>query len=134
MFKDRHYLAKAVAVAVVVFGLLTLKEGGSVLFFDGEARRAAGNYVPFVLWFNFVTGFFYIVTGIALWRDLEWGFALAFTVWTASLVVSGFFASHVAGGGAYEQRTVVAMSLRTGVLTVMLLAAYWQLKRRRERL
>ncbi|WP_303908624.1 hypothetical protein [Thiohalomonas denitrificans] len=125
------YLVRAIAIAAVVFGLLTLKEGGGVLF-DGETQRAAGDYVPFVLWFNFLTGFFYIFIGIALWRDMASGFALAFSVWVASLVVFGLLALHIAGGGAYEERTIVAMSLRSAVLTVIAIATYWQLKQRRK--
>jgi len=31
-----------------LFGLMTLREGGAVLFVDGAARVAAGDYVPFV--------------------------------------------------------------------------------------
>lgn len=46
-----------VTVIAIVFGLLTIKSGGSVLFVDGTAREDAGNYVPFVLWFNFLAGF-----------------------------------------------------------------------------
>ena len=48
-----------ISAVAVVFGLLTIKSGGSVLFIDGVDRQAAGNYVPFVLWFNFIAGFFY---------------------------------------------------------------------------
>ncbi len=34
------------------------------LLFDGEAARtAAGAYVPLVLWFNFIAGFAYVITG-----------------------------------------------------------------------
>ena len=58
------------AIVAVVFGLLTMKSGGSVLFIDGEARRAAGHYVDFVVWFNFVAGFLYGVTGI--WLEKRW--------------------------------------------------------------
>jgi hypothetical protein len=42
-----------VAFIAMLFGILTVKSGGSVLFIDGIAREEAGNYVPFVLWFNF---------------------------------------------------------------------------------
>lgn len=31
---------------IVLFGFVTLKEGGSVLFFDGIARQEAGAFVP----------------------------------------------------------------------------------------
>lgn len=56
-----------VSLFAILFGLLTLKEGGFVLFFDGPAREAAGSYVPFVLWFNFSAGFAYVAAGIGLW-------------------------------------------------------------------
>ena len=45
---------KVLAAVAVAFGLMTLKEGGAVLFVDGAGRQAAGSYVPFVLWFNFL--------------------------------------------------------------------------------
>ncbi|HCF2751418.1 TPA: hypothetical protein NIB35_006709, partial [Pseudomonas aeruginosa] len=59
-----HWLISLLAIG---FGLLTLREGGAVLFVDGAARQAAGHYVPFVLWFNFLAGFAYIVAGVGLW-------------------------------------------------------------------
>lgn len=34
------------ATFLILFGLLTIKEGGSVLFFDSTAKVDAGNYVP----------------------------------------------------------------------------------------
>ena len=57
----------AISLVAVGFGLLTIKEGGTILFGDAAARAAAGNYVPFVLWFNFVAGFAYVFAGIELW-------------------------------------------------------------------
>ena len=46
------------------FGALTIKSGGAVIFIDGPARVAAGNYLNFVVWFNFIGGFFYILAGL----------------------------------------------------------------------
>ncbi len=54
--ETRGYLIWTISLVAIAFGLLTLKEGGSVLFGDTAARTAAGHYVPFVLWFNFVAG------------------------------------------------------------------------------
>lgn len=59
---------RAISPIAVGFGLLTIKQGGTILFGDATMRAAAGNYVPFVL-----------------------------------------------AAGACEQRTVIAMSLRTPV-------------------
>ena len=60
-------------VITVIFGLLTIKSGGSVLFVDGVAREEAGNYVPFVLWFNFLSGFAYLIAGAGLFMQKALG-------------------------------------------------------------
>ncbi len=104
--------AIALAVLAGLFGLLTLKSGGEVLFIDGAGREAAGNYLPFVVWFNFLAGFVYIVgaVGLALWRS--WITPLAFAVAVLTIAVFIAFGIHILMGGAYETRTVGAMSLR----------------------
>lgn len=118
-----------VSVFALLFGLLTLKEGGSVLFIDGEARRAAGNYVPFVLWFNFLAGFAYIVAGTGLWFRQRWAAWLAFLIAGATLVVFSAFGIYVLSGGAFELRTVIAMSLRVTVWALIAVVGYRALVR-----
>lgn len=106
---------RLLAVVAVAFGVLTLKSGGAVLFIDGEARAAAGDYVGFVLWFNFLAGFAYIVAGLGLWFHwLPCAPRLAALIAAATLLVFAAFGVHVLAGGAYEIRTVVAMSIRSG--------------------
>jgi len=112
------------SIIAVVFGILTIKSGGSVLFIDGEARRAAGNYVDFVLWFNFSAGFFYVATGIGIWLKKAWAPAAAITIAALTLLVFAAFGIHIFYGGEYEQRTVAAMTLRSVVWIVIAITAY----------
>lgn len=114
------------AVVAISFGLLTIREGGAVLFFDGPAHAAAGNYVPFVLWFNFLAGFAYVITGIGLWMRRRWAVALAVAIAAATALTFAAFAAHVYFGGAFEQRTLMAMSLRTLVWVAIAVVA-WRL-------
>ncbi len=72
----------------VIFGVMTIKSGGSVLFINGEARQAAGNYVDFVLWFNFLAGFFYVATGIGIWLEKAWAAKVAITLAVLTLLFS----------------------------------------------
>ena len=102
-----------VSVFAILFGLLTLKEGGAVIFADGTARTAAGNYVPFVLWFNFSAGFLYIAAGIGLWRMRPWSGRLSVLIATLTLLVFTAFGVHAFLGGAYELRTIIVMILRS---------------------
>jgi len=109
----KKFWPRAIAVVAVLFGLLTIKEGGMTLSGDEAAVEAAGNYVPFVLWFNFVAGFAYVVAGVGLWLQQRWAVWLAAAIAVATAITFAAFGAHVHSGGAYEQRTVVAMTLRT---------------------
>ncbi|TVO67827.1 hypothetical protein [Sedimenticola selenatireducens] len=111
----------------ILFGLLTLKEGGPVLFFDGPARRAAGHYVPFVLWFNFIAGFGYVIAGVGLWMQKCWALWLIIMIATATALTFAALEGHIYVGGAYESRTLFAMGLRTLVLTAVSVIAWRQL-------
>lgn len=117
------------ALVAVAFGLLTLKEGGTILFGDASARAAAGNYVPFVLWFNFLAGFAYVMAGVGLWMQRRAAAWLALAIVVATALVFVAFGAHVYGGGAYEPRTVIAMSLRTLVWAAIAAIAWLRLLR-----
>ncbi len=117
-------------IIAVIFGIMTIKSGGSVLFFDGEARQAAGNYVDFVLWFNFLAGFFYVATGIGLWLEKAWAPTAAITIAALTLLVFAAFGLHILNAGEYEQRTVIAMSIRTLLWVTIAFTCWRQLLRR----
>lgn len=129
--RQRGFRIWAISLVAAGFGLLTIKEGGTILFGGEAARAAAGNYVPFVLWFNFVAGFAYVVTGIGLWLQQRWAVWLAVAIAAATAFTFAAFGVHVYSGEAYEQRTVIAMSLRTLVWVTIATLAWRQLVRRR---
>lgn len=106
---------KAAAVVAIVFGLLTVFSGGQALFGSTEARAAVGDAVPFVLWFNFVAGFAYIVAGIGLFLRHSGAVWLSIGIFVTTFLVMLTFGLHIWQGGAYEIRTVGAMILRAGV-------------------
>ena len=126
---DKIWLRLA-AVVAVAFGLLTIKEGGTILFGDEAVRAAAGNYVPFVLWFNFMAGFAYVIAGAGLWMRQRWAAWLAVAIVAATALAFAAFGAHVVSGGAYEQRTLIAMSLRTLVWAAIAAIAWRRLLRR----
>lgn len=119
---------RVAAVIGALFGLMTIREGGAVLFFDGPARQAAGDFVPFVLWFNFLAGFAYVVAGVGLWRRRRWATFAASGIAAATLIVFAAFALHVFSGGAYEFRTVIAMALRSSIWALIAAIGWWQLR------
>jgi uncharacterized membrane protein (DUF2068 family) len=112
-----------ISLVAIGFGLLTIKEGGTILFGDEVARAAAGSYVSFVVYFNFLAGFAYVVAGAGLWRGHRWALWLGIAIALASLFVFAALVVHINSGGAYEKRTVIALSLRILVwLTISAIA------------
>lgn len=128
--RQRGFRVWTISLVAALFGLLTIKEGGMVLFGDEAARTAAGNYVPFVLWFNFLSGFAYVIAGIGLWLQQRWAVWLAVAIAAAIALTFAAFGVHAYSGGAYEQRTVIAMSLRTLIWTVIATLAVQAVRRK----
>lgn len=112
----RRSRAPAIAAAIAVtFGLLTIVSGGRALFGGVDM----GAVVPFVLWFNFLAGFAYVLAGIGLWRGTRWAPMLSLGIAVATVAVFAAFLWHVGSGGAWEARTMGAMILRSGVWMVI---------------
>ncbi|MFZ1547969.1 MAG: hypothetical protein WAT12_12865 [Candidatus Nitrotoga sp.] len=61
--QQNRFFIRAISLATIGFWLLTIKTGSSILFSDKIARIKAGKYAPFVLWFNFFSGFTNIIPG-----------------------------------------------------------------------
>lgn len=107
---------RLIAIVAVIFGAMTLFSGGTALFGGAQAKALAGNAVPFVVWFNFLSGAVYIMAGIGIAMGKPWAGTLAAALSAAILAVFGFLIFHILAGGAFEIRTLGAMTFR---------AAFW---------
>ena len=101
-----HHIA---GVAAIAFGLLTLISGGSALF----GLVDMGAVVAFVLWFNFLAGFAYVIGGLLLMTGHRLALPVALPILIATATVFAVFGWRVFAGDAFEMRTVGAMTLRT---------------------
>ncbi len=114
-----------IAALATIFGVATLMSGGTALFGGAAGRAFAGEAVPFVLWFNFLAGFAYILAGVAIWRQSRLAFLFALAIAAATLLVFALFVVAVASGVAHEARTFGAMTLRSAFW----LAVAWIVRR-----
>lgn len=115
-------------IVAMIFGVATIFSGGTALFGPSGAREMLGAIVPFVLWFNFLSGVLYVAAGYGLMRERMWAVPLSILLaGTISLVLAAF-ALHVAGGGAYEMRTVGALILRASFWIAVAILARKSLK------
>lgn len=102
-----------VAIAAIGFGIMTVLTGGRALFGSLESRVGFGNVVPFVLWFNFLAGFVYVVAGAGLLLCRRWAVYISLFLAISTILVFVAFCIQVIGGGAFERRTVGALTIRS---------------------
>jgi len=114
----------AVAVVAAVFGVLTVFSGGSVLFGPTQAQKAAGAIVPFVVWFNFLAGFAYLVAAFGIWMIRDWALGLSVFIAVATAGVAMVFGYQVSQGIGFEMRTVGALAFRFVVWAAIALALF----------
>ena len=110
---------RVAGVAAIAFGSLTLISGGSALF----GAVDMGAVVPFVLRFNFIAGFAYVIGGLLLMIGHRLALPVALIILIATAAVFAAFGWRVLAGDAFEMRTVGAMTLRTLFWAVMVWVA-----------
>ena len=119
--QKRPLMITVAGIVALVFGAATLFSGGSVILVDGPARVAAGNYIPFVVWFNFLAGFFYIAAGIGLLLWKKWAVQLSTIIAMSTIVTFVILGIYIMQGNQYEMRTVAAMTLRSTIWSAIAL-------------
>ncbi|MCB9062342.1 MAG: hypothetical protein H6622_12550 [Halobacteriovoraceae bacterium] len=111
--KREKIIALIFGLLAIGFGAMTIKSGGFALFGGIEGKEFAGKYVPFVLWFNFIAGFFYVISGIGITLRTKWALKISFALAILTSLVFIAFGVHTFLGNPYEMRTVGAMTVRT---------------------
>ncbi len=127
---DKTIVIWILASIAVIFGVLTLIAGGQVLF-GGSLYQQSGNYVLFVVWFNFLAGFAYLIAGSGIWMRQGWAVWLSLAIAVATIIIFTAFGIHIFKGGGYEARTVGAMSLRSIVWILIFVFSYREMFRRK---
>lgn len=111
-----------IALLILIFGFATIISGGKALFTD-IGLKTRGNILPLVLWFNFIAGFLYILTGVLTFRLISCAKKLSILLAITNVGVLIYLLNHIYQGGLYETRTLIAMSFRT--IFWILLAVYF---------
>jgi len=86
---------RVAAGVAIVFGLLTIVSGGRALFGGPAAEAAVGDAIPFVLWFNFLSGFVYVLAGIGIALGRRWPVMLSIGLAAAIAAVFALFGIYV---------------------------------------
>lgn len=111
--KKNKTIATILGLLAIVFGVLTIKSGSFALFGGVAGRQFAGKYVSFVLWFNFIAGFLYVITGVGVTLRKRWSYSFSGILASSTLFVFTAFGILISTGIDFEMRTVGAMFVRS---------------------
>ncbi|MDA3953544.1 MAG: hypothetical protein PF485_07845 [Bacteroidales bacterium] len=121
-----------IAVALTIFGLLTLFLSSSVIFDLFGIREKEGNYVLIVVWANFISSILYLFAANGSIRNSKW--TAKYLVASFVILIAAFFGLliHINHGGIYETKTIGAMGFRILITIVFIILAYFTICRPRK--
>ncbi|MCO5232896.1 MAG: hypothetical protein LC105_05150 [Chitinophagales bacterium] len=118
---------------LTAFGLLTLFMSSSVLFDWFGIREKEGNYVPFVVWANWLCGFLYLIAAYGISKRRLWTLkplSIAIIILIVTFIVLSIY---IYSGGIYETKTVYAMTFRIILTLIFILVANLSFKMNRNK-
>lgn len=105
----------------VIFGAVTLFMSSSVIFDWFGIRAKEGNFVPAIVWANWLCGILYLIAGYGIFKMRTWA-KKPISIALLSLIVGSLYLFvHISIGGLYETKTVGAMAFRVVVTLLLLL-------------
>lgn len=96
----------------VIFGVVTVFVGGQTLL--GFSDPGYTIFLPLLI-FNFVMGFFYLVTGLLIWKSHKNALSTARTVFSLNLFVFLMVSLLYFSSDRVAMESLIAMAFRTGL-------------------
>ena len=115
----------AVALAAVLFGVVTMIAGARVLL---GADPGYVVYLP-LLRFNCIMGVVYVAVGVIAWRNLRLGVYGAAAIFVLNLAALGAISYLYTPNGSIASTSVQAMTLRTVVWLAFFIILAWSNRR-----
>ena len=93
----------------------------SAVLFDWFGIRAKeGNYIPFIVWANWLCGLLYLAATYGIWKNKSWAkIPLISSIAILLFSYIGLFI-YINGGEIYETKTMGTMAFRIGVTLLLL--------------
>ena len=105
---------------LILFGAVTLFMSSSVLFDWFGIRAKEGNFVPLVVWANWICGILYLITAYGILKNQSWVKVLLIISLVILVIASMGLFIHINNGELYETKTIGAMAFRM-ILTALFL-------------
>ncbi|MGB3342996.1 MAG: hypothetical protein WBA61_03710 [Aequorivita sp.] len=118
-----------IAIVLIAFASATLFMSSSVIFDWFGIREREGDYVPFIVWTNFIAGLLYLVAAYGLLKAEKWAFWILIGTTLFLAIALVVLALYINSGGAFELKNVGAMGFRIALTIAFSVLTYYSLKK-----
>ena len=122
----RRSLIIILAAFLLIVGIVSMFMTFSVIFDLFGARKQEGNYIPVVVYGNFVCSFLYLIASWYIFKENDLSTIYLILAVLLLFIIYAYMLYHIQSGKPYEMRTVFAMLARTS-LTIVYAAVAWYL-------
>lgn len=118
-----------IAISLIAFAAVTVFMSSSVIFDWFGIREKEGNYVPFVVWTNFIAGFLYLISAYGLLKARKWAFWILIGTILFLVIALIVLALYINYGGVFELKNVGGMGFRIALTIAFTVIVYFSLKK-----
>ena len=112
---------RTLSVTVLILGIVTFLIGFEQLFIQGTYLKLINNYLHFVVWFNFLSGIVYLVTGYGIWHVKPWAVYLSLLIVVFSIIVLAALGVHMFIDGQFRVWQIIEMGIKVLIWSLILI-------------
>ena len=120
----KRTLKYVVAIALIIFALLTLFLSSSIIFDWFNIRAKEGNYVLIVVWANLISSILYLFAAYGFISLKKWTIKLLVSSLLLLIIAAIGFYIHINSEGLYETKTIGALIFRFIITLIFTFLAY----------
>jgi hypothetical protein len=120
---DQQKKDRVAAILAVVLGLVSIREGGSVLL---HVTTPSYPILPWLVWYNVVMGFVSVIAGAGMWKRKEWGITQSVNILTLHSIVFFGLIGLRQFGQTVAMISMFAMLFRTFTWIVIVSLLKWK--------
>lgn len=125
--KKNKVFRYVLGIVIIAFASVTVFMSSSVIFDWFGMRESQGDYVPFIVWTNFIAGLIYLISAFGFIKAKKWTFWILATTTVLLIFALIILVLYIDEGGIFKVETLWAMGFRILLSAVFSAFAYYKI-------